>query len=299
MKYSPDNLVLEVEALTHRLWDPEREEEFIVSVDQPISIPRACFVALLGPSGCGKTSLLTILGLLRKPSNLDDLKSFTMWVEQGSSVSRYDLKEIWQRNHQGTIEYLRRSHIGFALQSGELLPALTVRENIAAPLRLNGIAGSACESRVDELLAAFGLQHEIHNDSSSTSERKEAGKRTLTYSRNSKKKPVKLANSRINKLSGGEYQRVALARAIVHRPSLVYVDEPTANLNRELARGALLELQRMQKDRQTRSTVVMITHDETLASEFADLIIRMEPVPEKAAGRVVEVSPNKPSLHGG
>jgi len=92
-----------------------------------------------------------------------------------------------------------------------------------------------------------------------------------------------LENRRLKNLSLGQYQRVALARAIAHDPELIFVDEPTASLNRETARAALQELKVLTEGH---STVMMITHEEDLAREFCDLIIELEPVSGHPAGRV-------------
>jgi ABC-type lipoprotein export system ATPase subunit len=214
-----------------------------------------------------------------------------MTIHNGDGVAaEYDVKELWRRNKQGRIESLRRRHIGFALQSGELLTSLNVRENIAAPLNLNGIFGRHCRDRVDELLRAFGLEAAgsepgkesvAGNGSGALSDGDRAGKSTL-------------ARARVNKLSGGEYQRVVLARAVAHRPAIVFVDEPTSALNRELARSALRLLREARGERGGREATVMITHDELLATEFADVIVRMAPLKGRSAGEVVEIVENCP-----
>lgn len=191
------------------------------------------------------------------------------WIE-------YDLRQFWLRRQRTQIERLRREHIGFALQNGELLPSLTVRENIAVPLRLNGLTGKRCWDRVNELLSTFRL------DGSEATDDEAARQRHLQ----------RLAYSRINKLSGGEYQRVALARAIAHRPTLLYVDEPTSALNRELAWGALEQMRLLQCSESSQGAAVMITHDEQLAIAFADVIIRMSPVKGQPVGEVVEIVNN-------
>ena len=269
----PSEIVLELDGLEQRLFDAERGEEFIVRVDQPLRIASRTLVALLGPSGCGKTTLLTVLGLLRSPSHPQTLRRFIMrTVRADGTWEEHDLRSIWLRGARRSVERLRREQIGFALQSGELLPALTVRENIATPLLLNGVSGAACQTRVDELLTSFGLDGRSQSNGT--------GRR--------------LDQSRINKLSGGEYQRVALARAIVHRPTLLYVDEPTSALNRELAWAALQQVRALQCSPTSRGAAVMITHDEQLAAAFADTIIKMAPIPGRAAGEVVEIIPNVP-----
>lgn len=271
--------VLLVENLQQCLRDPETGEQFVVTLEGRLEIPPGTFAAMLGPSGCGKSTLLSVFGLLRRPSNPKEIGRFEISggaSETGPQV--HDLKSLWQRNQQGQIERLRRQNIGFALQSGELLASLTVKENIAVPLRLNGSSGSEVTRRVDELLASFGLDagSELSNGDSRRSKNR-------------------LANARVNKLSGGEYQRVVLARAIAHQPRLVFVDEPTSALNRELARISLSQLKQSQFSCENPGAIIMITHDEELASEFADMVIRMAPEPGKAAGRVVEITSCSPA----
>jgi ABC-type lipoprotein export system ATPase subunit len=268
--------VLEIEGLIQRLTDAERPEQFVVRVDRCLTIMPGDFVALLGPSGCGKTTLLTVLGLLRAPSDPRTLSRFSLWVQHEQTLERMDLKEAWQHGRQRRIEHVRRKHIGFALQSGELLPALTVRENIEAPLHLNGWSVSTRRERANHLIDCFRLRRNTSARADSQGKRDASG----VYD---------LAAARVNKLSGGEYQRVSLARAMAHRPQLVFVDEPTAALNRELARGALEQFRDMLQREQRHAATVMITHDEELATDFANVVIRMEPARDEAGGRVVAV----------
>ena len=272
--------VFEIEGLVQRLQDKERPEQFVVRVDQRLTIYPRDFVALLGPSGCGKTTLLTVLGLLRAPNQLDSLNKFSFWIEDGSQLEEVDLKEAWGKRKRSLVERVRRKHIGFALQSGELLPALTVRENIECPLHLNDWPAESRKKRSDDLISAFNLR------------RTTAGK-SLGQTKGRKDGVYDLADARVNKLSGGEYQRVSLARAIAHKPQLVFVDEPTAALNRELAKGALNQFKKMLEDENRHAATIMITHDEELSEEFATVVIRMEPSKNEAGGRVVEVSRKK------
>lgn len=262
------DIVLELDRLVQRLHDPQSGAEFIVEVDRPLQVRQRDFVAILGPSGCGKTTLLTVLGLLRQPSHPREIGAFRI---RGSATtvsgdrSFIDLKEAWCRRRHSLIERVRRSHFGFALQSGELLPSLTVAENIAAPMHLNGVAGGERRQRVRDLVEAFGLRRQTGADH------------------------YDLSRKRVNKLSGGEYQRVSLARAIAHRPSIVFVDEPTAALNREMARGALEQFRLLEASRSGGAATIMITHDEELANEFANLIVRMAPVVGRPAGRIIDI----------
>ena len=271
--------VLEIRGLKQVLRDPGSGETFTVLVDVPIVIAAGAFVALLGPSGCGKTTLLSVMGLLRAPTSPESLEAFLIRSQRpDGSWETYDLKEIWTNRKRSRVEQLRRGCVGFALQSGELLSSLTVAENIAVPLRLNGAKKTKVNQRVEELLLAFKLKTR-NTDTNGTAD----------FNRS-------LASQRINRLSGGEYQRVALARAIVHQPTLLFVDEPTSALNRELAYGALNELRSLQCNEEARGAVVMITHDEELAAMFADTIIRMAPRRGTAIGEVVSIEANVPRL---
>lgn len=283
--------VLEIGGLEQHLKDAERPEEFVVYVRDRIRIHAGDFVALLGPSGCGKTTLLTVLGLLRAPTNPQKLDKFSIWVGPTGHKVEIDLRDYWLRRQQRQIETIRRKHIGFALQSGELLPALTVAENIAAPLRLNGVPTSQCKARVSDLIEAFGLRQraEETTELASIQSRGSVPSGIGHVVNGSVRGIYDLAEARANKLSGGEYQRVSLARSIAHRPTLVFVDEPTAALNRELARGALKQFQQLQAEESGRGATIMITHDEELADEFATVVIRMRPIKGRGAGEVVDV----------
>ncbi len=272
--------ILQIEGLVQRLSDTARPEAFVVRVEHRIEVLPGDFVALLGPSGCGKTTLLTVLGLLRSPTKPSELTTFTMGLDDDGAISEVDLKDAWFRRRQSTIEAVRRQRIGFALQSGELLPALTVRENIEAPLHLNGWSAGERRARAEHLIQAFRLRRQMSP----------GGDRGSTKSGEA----YDLATARVNKLSGGEYQRVSLARAIAHHPQLVFVDEPTAALNRELARGALDNFRQMLTSEERRCAAIMITHDEELSSEFANVIIRMEPSRTEAGGQVVAVDRRQP-----
>ena len=254
--------ILEFGGLEHVLGSMPGSQ-FRVTVDQDIRLFAKDFCAILGPSGCGKTTLLSILGLLRRPGNLENMKSFRLRLnDNATGESLVDVREMWLRKNGRGIDALRRSSIGFALQSGELLTSLTVGENITLPMRLVGLHPSVASARLEELMGRFHLRSQQGGD---------------------------LTRAKVNSLSGGEYQRVALARAIAHSPRLVFVDEPTAALNREMARGALKEFENLQHTSDTPGVTVMITHDELFAKEFANVIIRMSPVKNEAAGEVVSV----------
>jgi len=269
------NPILYVDDLEQVLFDPDRGDTFTVNVDKPIELASGDFAALLGPSGCGKTTLLSVLGLLRKPSKPREISSFNFGIDldkDGNPQSTIDIGTAWAQDDRELIEKLRRKHVGFALQSGELLSSLTVAENIRMPLELNEFEESESQARLDELIEAFGLSRKREGGSDS----------------------ISLSKSRVNKLSGGEYQRVVLARAVAHKPDLIFVDEPTAALNHELARRSLTKLREMQAVE--KCAILMITHDEHLAREFANIIIRMEPVAGKPAGHIASIEQQTPEL---
>jgi putative ABC transport system ATP-binding protein len=131
---------------------------------------------------------------------------------------------------------LRREKIGFVFQSFQLIPTLTARENVAVPLDLAGTGGGA--ARADELLERVGLGGRGHHYPA--------------------------------QLSGGEQQRVALARAFIHRPSILFADEPTGNL--DAATGARIIELMMELNRELGTTLVLVTHDLDLAGRTRRII---------------------------
>ncbi|HYR09788.1 MAG TPA: ABC transporter ATP-binding protein [Longimicrobium sp.] len=131
---------------------------------------------------------------------------------------------------------LRREKIGFVFQSFQLIPTLTARENVAVPLDLAGNGGGA--ARADELLERVGLGGRGHHYPT--------------------------------QLSGGEQQRVALARAFIHRPSILFADEPTGNL--DAATGARIIELMMELNREIGTTLVLVTHDLDLAGRTRRVI---------------------------
>ena len=182
------------------------------------------FVALLGKSGSGKSTLLNLISGIDAPTTGD-----VVLVENGREVRLTALSE-----HERTL--FRRRNIGIVFQFFNLIPTLTVQENVTLPLELMG-QGREARRRAQELLDRVGL-----------------GNRLNTYP---------------DKLSGGEQQRVAIARALAHDPLLILADEPTGNLDEdtgETVLGLLLEL-----TRDAGKTLFMATH----APEVAQLATRV------------------------
>jgi ABC-type lipoprotein export system ATPase subunit len=182
------------------------------------------FVAIMGPSGCGKSTLLHVLG------GLDVLTSGEIFL---------DGEPIHRLNEAGLTK-LRRAKIGFVFQFFNLLPTLTVEENVRMPGLLQNRPAAEIDSRCAELLAAVGMENRAHH--------------------------------RLHQLSGGEMQRAALARALLMQPRVLLADEPTGNLDSE-ASARVVQLFREMGQRQN-TTIVMVTHSREIASA-AHRIIEM------------------------
>jgi putative ABC transport system ATP-binding protein len=181
--------------------------------------------AVVGKSGSGKTTLLNCIGGLERP-------------EKGVvSCFGTDIYALSTKN----LSLFQRKNIGFVFQYGNLLSYLTVFENIALPLRLNGIEGKQKELRVKELLEKVNLSN------------------------------AEAALPR--ELSGGEIQRVSVARAIAHSPGLLLADEPRASL--DSVTGKNLVALMFEMGRNQKCTLIISTHDPEI-SELADQIIKIK-----------------------
>ncbi len=193
--------------------------------DVNIEFERGEFVVLLGKSGSGKSTLLNLLGGIDTPSS------------GAISIAGIGLTALPEHNRT----LFRRKNIGFIFQFYNLLPTLTVGENVLLPLELNGAADRAGQRHAIELLDRVGL----------------ADRR----------------DSYPDRLSGGEQQRVAIARALVHDPLLILADEPTGNLDADTGRTVLELLDTL--TRQAGKNLVMATHSGE-AIGYADRVFRIE-----------------------
>ncbi len=203
----------------------EGEAERAVLADVSVTVASGEIVVLVGRSGSGKSTLLNLIAGIDRPS--------------GGSVA-VDGTDLTALDEQARTRF-RRRHIGFVFQFFNLIPLLTVEENLLLPLDLNGRADASGVARARALLERVGL-----------------GGRGDSFP---------------ERLSGGEQQRVAIARALIHDPALILADEPTGNLDADTAATVLDLLDTLA--REAGRTVLMATHSREVIG-VADRIFTME-----------------------
>lgn len=187
------------------------------------SVEQGEFVAIIGPSGSGKSTLLHILGGVDTPTSGNVIINNT-------DISTLD---------ETALAVFRRRQIGLVYQFYNLIPILTVEENLTLPLLLDGRKPD--KRQVDDLIDKLGLKHR------------------LTHLP--------------NQLSGGQQQRVSIGRALVNNPALMLADEPTGNLDSENSKEVISLLRHFNKE--YKQTIIIITHDEKIALS-ADRVIAIE-----------------------
>lgn len=192
--------------------------------DLSFSLQEGSFTALTGPSGAGKTSLLKLTYLAERASR-------GLISVMGRNIETLDRKDL----------PALRQKIGIVFQDFRLLNHLTLFDNVALPLFLNGQSADQYHDNVMEMLDWIGLKGR--------------------------------ANALPQVLSGGEQQRVAIARAVVTGPKLLVADEPTGNVDSEMGRDIFSLFQAMNK---IGTTILIATHDEALAHEFGEQIITLD-----------------------
>ena len=247
---------IRIRNLNHLFDSPSRR--FLVTTDS-LKIPMGKLTTFLGSSGCGKSTVLNRLGLLR--GSVSDVHSnvetFELVERTANGFVTHDIANLSHQGNEGRsrIEASRRRMMGYFLQNGELLPTLTIVENVAMPLRLNGASARDADARARDLIA-FLLNVAVRDI------------------------PEKLASS----TSGGEYQRIALARSVVHRPQILLVDEPTSSLDTQ-NKHRVFELM-MQLVRHENTTVVMISHDVSLAKRYSQFLVYFQTSPKGWGDRI-------------
>ncbi|MEI4770388.1 ABC transporter ATP-binding protein [Psychrobacillus sp. FJAT-51614] len=180
------------------------------------------FLAVMGPSGSGKTTLLNIISTIDRPTSGNILIDGTNPLQ----LAKNDLS------------LFRRRQLGFVFQDFNLLPALTVEENMVLPLTLDGQPLEVMKQRVEEIAK--------HLDLSSILEK------------------------RPSEISGGQAQRTAIGRALIHEPGIILADEPTGNLDSKSAKDVLEILTQVNK--KSKTTIIMVTHD-PIAASYCDRVL--------------------------
>ena len=213
--------ILEVTNLSKTYGTGETQVKALDNVS--LSVESGEFVAIIGPSGSGKSTLLHILGGVDVPTS-------GSVVINGVDISNLD---------ETALAIFRRRQIGLIYQFYNLIPILTVKENLTLPLLLDGRKPD--ERVVDDLLKTLGLTERV--------------------------------NHLPNQLSGGQQQRVSIGRALINNPALMRADEPTGNLDSENSREIVSLLRKFNKE--NNQTVIIITHDERIAMS-ADRVISIE-----------------------
>ncbi len=171
---------------------------------------------IVGASGSGKTTLLNLIGTLERPD------------EGIIRIAGEDVSAIGRR----AAAKFRAKRIGFVFQNYQLLPELSILENVSLAARLGGLSAKAAKKRAEELLVSVGLAERLKH--------------------------------RPNELSGGEQQRAAIARALVNNPELLLADEPTGNLDSKTGEEVISLFENLRKDNPN-LTILMITHNRELA----------------------------------
>ncbi len=188
-----------------------------------INFRRNEFVSILGPSGCGKTTLLNIIG------GLDKYTSGDLVIENKSTKNFKD--KDW--------DFYRNSKIGFVFQNYNLIPHLSVLENVELSLTLTGIKPKERKNRAKKALSDVGL--------------------------------ISVINKKPNQLSGGQMQRVAIARALVNNPQIILADEPTGALDSETS----VQIMEILKKISSNKLIIMVTHNKELAQTYSTRIINI------------------------
>ncbi len=213
-------LVIDLQHIVRAFTEGDNERRVLDGVS--FQLDRGAFAVLLGRSGSGKSTLLNVISGIDSPTN------------GRVALDGVDLTRLSERERT----LFRRERIGFVFQAFNLIPTLTVEENVLLPLELNGRMNAGEIDRALDILAEVGL----------------ADRR----------------DSYPDRLSGGEQQRVAIARALAHDPPLILADEPTGNLDDETA-GRVLELFDTLLRRLGKTTLI-VTHDRSMIS-MADRVL--------------------------
>lgn len=214
--------LIEVRNLTKIYQEDGNETAALNGVD--LKIEEGEFIAIIGPSGSGKSTLLQVLGCLDRPTG-------GQYLFEGREVNNYSDDELAE---------IRRNKIGFVFQSFNLLPRLSVLENIRMPLIYAGISEQKIAETAENLVKLVDLEDR--------------------------------SNYKAVKLSGGQKQRVAIARALANSPKIIFADEPTGSLDSKSGAAILDTLQKLHAQGHT---IVLVTH-ESYVAECAQRILHIK-----------------------
>lgn len=198
--------------------------DFLALRGVSLSVNKGEFTAIMGPSGCGKSTLMNILGCLDKLTE-------GRYILNGKDVSHLSDNEL---------AAIRNKEIGFVFQSFNLLPRMTVLENVELPMIYAGISAGERRKKALEAIEKVGLEDRIKH--------------------------------RPNEISGGQKQRVAIARAIANNPSVILADEPTGNLDSQVTVEIMRILQQLNEEG---TTIVIVTHEADVA-RYTKKIIKLK-----------------------
>jgi putative ABC transport system ATP-binding protein len=219
MKTKKEDKIINLRNVSKYYYMGENVVKAVDGID--IDVKRGSFVAIMGPSGSGKSTTMNLVGSLDTPTR------GSIFLD-GNDISHLSESDLSQ---------LRGKNIGFIFQQFNLINTLTVKENVALPMSLQGYDEYEREDRVNELLKKVELLD-----------------RSGHYP---------------NQISGGQQQRVAIARALANDPEVILADEPTGNLDTHTGEKVMDVLKNLNKEGKT---IVMVTHSPELAKEYADIV---------------------------
>lgn len=221
MASKTNETIIELKSITKRYGLGDTETFALHNFD--LTVKRGEFIMIMGPSGCGKTTLLNIIGLLDK-ATIGEYKLV------GKSVDRISARKKAR---------FRANEIGFIFQSFNLIPNLTVIDNVTMPLVYSGVHKTRRLKMADKILERFQLREREYYFPS--------------------------------QLSGGQQQRVAIARSLVSNPSIILADEPTGNLD---SRSSHIIMEELKDIHSLGNTIIMVTHNPSLTT-YATRVINM------------------------
>lgn len=221
MSKQENDTIIELKSVSKSYGLGDAESKALNKFD--LTVKRGEFIMIMGPSGCGKTTLLNVIGLLDKPTQGD-------YLLHGKNVSKISARKK---------AHFRAKEIGFIFQNFNLIPTLSVIENVSLPLIYNGVPKTRRLKQADNILEHFHLhQREYY----------------MPY-----------------QLSGGQQQRVAIARSLITKPSIILADEPTGNLD---SRSSHIIMEELRDIHSQGNTIIMVTHNPDLTA-YATRVINM------------------------